>query len=439
MTFLLPLVAFALAVAAPFLRRVERRKPDLRRAASLLVLLLAAAWLIYRNAPEIDRTPAVSSLFLGGLACLLGRWGGSLGFGVAAAAALHLLPATSLPAAGMAMAAGAGLGALTVGGEAAALAAILVATADILGMRHSEIPAAAFVGSQIGVALTVASLIPSLKNPAGKQLRAPAVGVVAILAYPFLPSGNEFHNVGLCLVLGGIAGVIAHFLIPDDEAEPARAGLAGVIGIGLATVAFSLEKGMGMAISVLAATGVLLALDNRRAALAFGPAVGLVLYRVLREAGTGATRALDISQHYTLLALVLGLTIPLLPIDWLATRAKVHPVGSLLWGIVALATPPLVVVALGMRGGVGFIVGLGVAGLVAALKTATGEMKGSPLALGAGMAGATVLTLSWLGEESTLPRDEKVRLFAYAAGGIAVISAILGFVGRTQKEEVVTQ
>jgi hypothetical protein len=436
MTFLLPLVAFALAVAAPFVLQSERGKLDLWRIGALLVLLLAVGEMVLRSAPEIDRTSALIGLALGALSCVGGRWSGGLGFGVAAAAALHLLPATSLPVAGMALAAGTALGALTAGGESSAIAAVLVVAADNLGMRHSQIPAGAFVGSQVGVALTVASLFPHFKHESAKILRVPGVAAVALLAYAFLPHGTEFQSLGLCLALGSISAVVIHVLMPSDESEPSRVGLAAVIGIGLATVAFSLEKGVGMAVALLTASGILLALGNHRAVLALGPAVGLVIYRVLREAGTGATRALDISQHYTLLALVFGLTLPLLPVDWLKTRAKVHAIGSVAWGLVMIATPPLVVIALGMRGGIGLIIGLGVAGLVEALKAPSNEKPLSPLAIGAGMAGATVLTLTWLGEESALSRDEKVRLFGYVAVGIVIVASLLGFVGRTKKEAV---
>ncbi len=433
MSFLLPLVALALAIAAPFVLRQERPKADPLRWGVLALLVLAAGLVVFRAAPEIDRTPALIGLVLGALACALGSWGGGLAFGVAAASALHLLPATSLPTAGLALAAGTGLGALVVGGEASALAAVLVVAADNLGLRHSQTPAFSFVGSQIGLALAVGSFL-SIWVPEKYRLAKPLAPALATLGGIAFLSGLNEPPLGICIAIGAIGGLILHGLMPEEEGESSRVALAAVVGVGLATVSFGLGKGVGMALTTLAVVGVLLAAENRRAVLALGPLVGLLLFRVLREAGTGATRALDLGQHYTLLALVLGLALPLLPTDWLRGRVKVpFAAGSLLWGLVAIAAAPLVVVALGMRGGIGFVVGLGVAGLIQAMRT-TQELR--PLALGAGLGGGTILALAWIGDDAAISRDQKVHLFAYAAIGIAMVVGLLALAGRKKEEQV---
>ena len=457
MTFLLPLVALALAFAAPLVLRTERGKIEPLRAAALLALLVAAAVVVFRAAPEADRTPALVGLVLGGLACLVGSWAGGMAVGVAAAGALHLLPAAALPTAGLALVAGTGLGALAVGGELAAVAAVLVVAADNLGMRHSQVPAAAFVGSQVGVAAAVgaflaAAFVSGLLPKGAAFLRPVVAGALVLLAGLYVAKTLNESGLNLCVGLGALAGILVHFMMPDEEADASRVGLAAVIGVGLATVAFGLGKGAGMALAALAAGGVLLAVENRRALLALGPFVGLVMYRVLREAGTGATRALDIGQHYTLLALVLGLTLPLLPFEGLRLRGGAAR--AALWGVVMVAAAPLVVVALGMRGGIGFVVGLGVAGLVQAMRGEPLSPPGdrgdgseprttshdprptlAPLALGSGLAGATILALGWLGDEASITRDQKVRLLAYAAAGIAVVAVLLLALGRQTKKE----
>ena len=449
MTFLLPLVALALALAAPFLVRTERKTPDAARLAALALLTILAAGIAMRYAPGTEGRPAAIGVALGAVACVLGAWSVGPAAGVAGAAALHLLAPS--PAMGLAFVVGTGLGALTVGGEAAALAGVLVFAADDLGMRHSQLPAAAFVGSQIGVAVAVGALVARLQSNLVRSFGVVLAGIVVVLAGLVASRTAGETMLNACVDLGAVAGVVLHFLMPREEGESPRVGLAAVVGVGLATVAFGLERGAGMGLAALAAVGVLLSVENSRAVLALGPLVGLVMFRVLREAGTGATRALDIGQHYTLLALVLGIALPLLPTDWLKGRGGA--LGAGLWGVVLLASAPLVVVALGMRGGIGFVVGLGVSGLVQALRTVdcglsiveegTVDRPQSairnpqsllPLALGAGLGGATILALSWLGEESALARDAKLRLFAYAAVGIALIAGMLALAGRRKGE-----
>ena len=453
MTSLLPLVALLLAFAAPFVLRKERGRLSGPRLGALLLLVVLAAGIAFKAAPADDRTPALVGLLLGAIAPLLGVWTGSLAAGVAGAAALHLFPAS--PALGLAFAAGTGLGALAVGGEAAAIAGVLVFAVDELGMRHSQNPAAAFVGSQVGVALAVGAFLSALLPRSLAAAKSVVVGILASLAGLLVARGLGESGLTTCAVVGAVAGVVLHFLMPEEEGESSRVGLAAIVGVGLATVAFGLGRGLGMGMAGLTSVGVLLAVGNRRAALALGPLVGLVMYRVLREAGTGATRALDIGQHYSLLALVLGLVLPLLPTDWLRGRGRAtHAAGVALWGVVLLAAAPLVVVAFGMRGGIGFTVGLGVAGLVAALRVArtfvpadgepleTLAIAGTetratsllPLALGASLGGSTILALLWLGDDPALSRDAKLHLFGYAAVGIAIIAAMLTLVGRPVKE-----
>lgn len=457
MTFLLPLVALALALAAPFVSRPEREPFSPSRAAVLAVLLILGGLVVLKEAPAADRTPATLGLAIGAVASALGAWTGGFAVGVAGASALHLFP--SNPSMGLALMAGGGLGALAVGGEAAALAAALVFAADDLGMRHSQVPAAAFAGSQIGVALAVGSFLAAFVPKTLTLARPVVVGLVAAAAGVLVSKGLGDPGLVLCGAVGALSGVVVHALMPNEESESSRVGLAAIVGIGLATFAYGLGRGAGMGLAALSAVGVLLAADNRRAVLALGPFVGLVLFRVLREAGTGATRALDIAQHYTLLALVLGMVLPLLPADWLAlrggrgTRVPAFPVGAFLWGLIVLAAAPLVVVALGMRGGIGFVVGLGTTGLVQALRAIPDPRSRIadrrpddprseipdrksilPLALGVGLGGSTILALAWLGDDSSLARDAKLHLFAYAAVGFAVVAGMLAFVGRRKVE-----
>lgn len=435
MSFLLPLAALVLALLARLtLSGSGEKSAPFVRLVPLTVLVIVAGGAVARFAPEVDRNPAIVSILIGAIvvasAAYLARPVGALALGLAGASGLHLLSATALPTTGPTLLIGAGLAVLTVGGETAALAAAIVVAADNLGMRHSDVPAAAYVGSQLGLAFVVGGYLAAW-IPEKLNLLKPLVPGIVLLLGALIVSKTT-NNLGLATLagIGALTGVVL-YAMQGDESDNLRVGLGAIAGVALGTVAFALDQAAGMAIALLAAMGTLLAVGDRRNVLALGPLLGLVLFRVLREAGTGATRALDIGQHYTLLALVVGLVIAALPFDWQRGR-KAQVVGSGLWGLLAIATPPFLVAALGMRGSTGLVVGLGVAGL---LQTARGKADLRPLALGAGLSAATILCLDWMGDDADLARDVKLRMLGYAAVAAVVIAVALAAAGRRRLEE----
>ncbi|CAN5712613.1 hypothetical protein BH11ARM2_BH11ARM2_19190 [soil metagenome] len=445
MTFVLPLVALALAALGWFVSRGGARSEeevrfDYVKGISFIVFAVLITTALAQYLPAPDRIAVDTGVILGLLALAFGQaiggWIAPLALGTAAASGLHMLLPTTVPAAQMALIAGVGLGTLVYGkgGEATAIAAILVVAADNLGMRHSDVPNAAYLGSELGLAATVGALLAFYVPAKIAPVKPVLIGVLSLIVATFffkLGEGGLVVSVGI----GALAGVVLHWLFGEEEAplDAVRIGLAAVIGVGLATITFGLGRGAGMALALVAAGGVLLGVGNRRAMLALGPLIGLVLFRVLREAGTGATRALDIGQHYTLLALILGAFVPLLPWDWLKkSRQSLHTGGGiLLWSLLVLAIPPLVILMFGMRGAIGFVVGLGLSGMVQALR---GEKSLMPLTVGAGMAGMTILALTPLAEKMDMSRDEKVHLFALAGVGILVVAALLALLSRSAKE-----
>lgn len=440
MSLLLPLVALALAALSRYAFR--DREPlawrfDVPRIVALVLLALVAVGVAYRFGPPGDRSPLAIGLLAGAVAVLVGDVvGGSaatIGIGVAAAASMHGLAHAAVPKAELALMVGAGLGALALGGEAAiatALAATLCAAADNLGGYRLDLPAAGLLGSEFGLAVLVGTILAGWIPSKQSALKPLGGALLAVVAGFFLSQKLKFHGLAEVIALGAGAGLVLHWLLPDEEGEPGRYGLAVVIGIGVATLAFGLARGTGMACALIAAALVLLGVGNRRAVLTLGPLVGLVMYRVLREAGTGATRALDIGQHYALLGIALGAVLPLLPTDWLRRDGAKAPVGSFLWGLIVLTVPPLVILMLGMKGAVGFVAGLGFTGLCQALRNRTDLL---PLALATGMGGASVIGLGWLSEADQLTRDEKVRVFMYAGAGLAVVAIVLTLLTRPRQ------
>jgi hypothetical protein len=167
--------------------------------------------------------------------------------------------------------------------------------------------------------------------------------------------------------------------------------------------------------------------------LTLGPLVGLVLYRVLREEGTGATRALDIGQHYTLLALGLGAIVPLMLVDWPGkSGGYAKSAGYALWALIGISVPPAVITMFGVRGAVGFIVGLGFAATIDALRRAESF---AVYAVAAIMAPVTLVSLHWAKDVDALSRDEKIPVLGGVGALICVLAGLLWFLGSKPKVE----
>jgi len=442
MSFLLPLVAIALAALSRF--AFKDREPiawafDRSRLLALILATATIVVLVGRFAPEIDAGGLRIAAIVGALTAFVGGLcGGSLapiGFGIASAAVMHGMRHTTVPSADLALLVGAGFAALIYGTEGAAISAIaaaLCALGDNLGTHHAEKAGLAMIGSEMGLIVLVGALIAAWTPKNLNALKPIVVGLIAVIAAFILKGKLNDSSILTVTAIGAVTGVVLHWLLPDDDTDTVRLGIATVIGVAVATIAFGLGKGVGMAISLTTSAGILLAVGNYRALLTLGPLMGLVLYRVLREAGTGATRALDIGQHYALLGIVLGAVLPLLPTDWRATAGLKTAVGNFLWAGVLLAAAPLLVVMLGMKGSVGFVFGLGLAGLCQSLRK---ERSLLSLPLAAAIASATILVLGWVKDATELSRDEKVHFFTIAGVVIVVVAGAIALLARTPQTE----
>ncbi len=171
---------------------------------------------------------------------------------------------------------------------------------------------------------------------------------------------------------------------------------------------------------------------------------------MFREVHVVATRALDIGQHYELIGLALGALTPLMPVEWLRTRWELLglrlPTTSVLWMFLLALIPVGCALVLGPKGVVGFVAGLGFAALIQSLKTdsrfriqdsGSGVSRGDAenpsiadarlhtLSLGVGMAAATTFTFQFLGDNTTLSRDEKISILVPLAMVLFVVAVLL--------------
>lgn len=443
MNFLLPVLALALAVLSAFLSPREPgrdRPPGTRLAAALALGVIAiAASLKFAKAGEgVGLAVGIlAGVIAAGAAAWLSNPVSALALGVAGASVLPTVAGTGLPSAQFALIGSAALTSLALGGLAlpSGATAAAVAAACYLGDQRLAHTAAPTLGIIVGLGAVVGGVIGQGMKSSGARAFLPAVGAIVAAGFLGLKVVGE-NGVTISVLAGALCGLAVRYLVPEDEEIDAlRVGIAALIWLGVATLTFGLLKGFGMSLALLGGLAALLPSGGRKGLLTLGALSGLVMYRLLREAHPDASRALDIGQHYALIGLALGLIIPLLPTDWFGRSLAGNRTagGAFLWGLLALGTPVLVLLVFGGVGAVGFIAGLGLSGLIQALR---GRAEILPLPLGMGMAGITLLLSGWIDSVTGLVRDEKLKVLGFAAVGLIVVAGLLALLSRNESKEV---
>ncbi|HYE79738.1 MAG TPA: hypothetical protein VEI97_17260 [bacterium] len=370
-----------------------------------------------------------------------------------AAAALAMLPEATVP---LALRLGVVLGACTAGGlvgaidrpkalrwsSAAIEFTVTLAALKLLGTARAgeEVGSATILLGVVALfALVVAQAAGDLMRRGGGAARTPKPLVATIAAALFLGGtmlvNSRYLDLDLplaMLLFGGglVTAAIAAWLLPDEEEpEEGAAGLAVLLWVASAAVAFGLLQGFGMALWGLAGLLVGMAVDVRRATLSAGVLTGLLLYRLFLE-HTGA-RGLDLAQHYGTVGLITGATVALtlkryqeqlkdlegLRVPILATGAGIVAAGGLL----------LFCAIAGAKGAAGLVVGLALAPAVALLK---GEKSPGVLTPSYGLAAVLVLGFGLLEPALGMDREAKIRFLVYAAAAGFVLVLILGLLSR---------
>lgn len=374
---------------------------------------------------------------------------GPAAFGILGAAAWTLIPVDLREPYQLGAMAGAGIAAWVVAGSTrggwacrSSIFMILALCGDVLGKRaaggHSA-QAGSIFGLIVVVALLLALAIPRKEETASRnRLIGIVLGVIVIGVGAWLLSMRHFFINDLWVIFGGAAlvGAIVAWLTPETP-EKSSLGfvLSVIIWLGVATLAFGLRKGYGMSLACLGGAAMLTMLGRTRALLTLGPLAILVLYRVFRELHTDASRAIDIGQHYALIGLSIGVTLPILAMEWRmrgSERDAKSAAGSALWTPAFLAVPFLSAVVLAAKGYVGVLTGLGFASLVEGLK---GSSRLDSLSLQLGIGASMVAGFGWVSSNVDLARNEKVRTLAWVAAGIGLLALLILLLSRGSRVE----
>jgi hypothetical protein len=457
-----PLIAIAVAVVALVLSpsgngKVNKPNPI---PAILLIGVVIACGLIWKDA-YADLLPASISFAAGVAVCLILRYlegikeasaAAAMGFAAALAGIIHWIDVPSIPTIQLAGIAGLAFGAWVAGDlrvsrlslpvTTAAYGAVILAT-DFMGARALQNEPGSIAGTMFGLAGAIAALIALVANRSEKKgaerlaFMPELIAVAILLILGYVVGGRLVESRDAWLIFDGavLSAVIVHMIIRPDAKDDSMSVLIGaVIWIGIATLAFSFMKGFGMAIAAAGAVLTLLVLGNPRAMLTVGPLIGFTFYRVLRESHPDAVRALDIGQHYGMIGIVFGVAAALLPAEWATRRAQdtfSHGVAKFLWAAALIALTAAMAVVLGAKGIVGFVAGVGFAGMIEALR---GGRNSLAVVIAGGSAALVAVSHGWLGHLLDLTREDKQIAFYWIAGGTLVFAVLIAMFSKPDTE-----
>ncbi|MDK3161176.1 hypothetical protein QPK87_32145 [Kamptonema cortianum] len=256
----------------------------------------------------------------------------------------------------------------------------------------------------------VAVLFASSRKLSSSKIGA-VIGVLLMLGagYAMLKYSSMDSQMSVLLVASSVLALIIAWMFPEEGGSgPSKATIAGLIWMGAATYAFSTESRFGMALLLGSALITLTLVKAPRLAATVSPVFALVAFKTIREDFPDMTRAFDIAQHYSMIGIIVGVGIIMVASEWagrISDRPSVPRLAA--FGLVGLTMATTVLFSLvffGQKGGIGLVVGLGMA---AWFMVAVGRSFGGAFTASVGLVGIVGLGYPSMSEFFDTSRQEK--------------------------------
>jgi len=279
------------------------------------------------------------------------------------------------------------------------------------------------------------------------------LALVAVFAWKLFPNWDLFY----VALLGVVTFALVTRLADTAQGSAPAAAVAVLAVIALATVGFRLLGGFGTGMGILAAWPILLTAvgslwraeederggPSRTVTYAAFIGIAVLFYRLFLENYAPELRGLDLREHYTFVAIALGAVFPfvltsLYPISRRSLTCRLR--AAAMAGVIAAASPLLLLVLWGFKAELGFVVGtVAASAFILFIQMGAAQTEGPDYRLSAILVlaaqAAAVLLSGLVGPLAQLPRMIKVIILA-AAVLLGIIYAVMSAVAaRSSGEE----
>lgn len=268
-----------------------------------------------------------------------------------------------------------------------AVFALITTTAVIFAINHFDQPGQriwwpmpVLMAATVGLAVFVGVVVGAFARPSDKPGQAAALGaliasaIVIGLSAIYAPKiVGQWQLLWVVAAGIGVAAIAAWIAMlagrTDDDSGLTQAGaVAAVVAVVLIVIAFKLWAGLGIAIGLLAALAVAIPLLGLVGAPASNAVRGLVLFvtsallfRLFIEYYRSDLATTDLRIHYTFIGAILGVLMPRV-LSSCRHRASCGPwcsvAGVAFVGLVAAASPLVLLLLWGVKAVMGFVFGL---------------------------------------------------------------------------------